>query len=43
MSTTAAVGQLLRLTSQDLQWLVDTQPTVKARIAATLAEGLQNR
>ena len=31
------------LTSQDLQWLVDTQPTVKARIAASLAERLQNR
>ena len=39
----AEPGQLLRLTSQDLQWLVDTQPTVKARLAATLAERLQNR
>jgi CRP-like cAMP-binding protein len=36
-------GRLLRLTSQDLQWLVDTQPTVKARLAATLAERLQTR
>ena len=36
-------GRLLRLTSQDLQWLADTQPTVKARLAATLAERLQNR
>jgi glutamate/tyrosine decarboxylase-like PLP-dependent enzyme len=39
----AEPGQLLRLTSQDLQWLVDTQPAVKARLAATLAERLQNR
>ena len=39
----AEPGRLLRLTSQDLQWLVDTQPTVKARLAATLAERLQNR
>ncbi len=36
-------GRLLRLTRQDLQWLADTQPTVKARLAATLAERLQNR
>jgi Pyridoxal-dependent decarboxylase conserved domain/Cyclic nucleotide-binding domain len=36
-------GRLLRLTSQDLQWLADTQPAVKARLAATLAERLQNR
>jgi len=36
-------GRLLRLSSQDLQWLTDTQPTVKARLAATLAERLQNR
>jgi len=39
----AEPGRLLRLTSQDLQWLVDTQPAVKARLAATLAERLQNR
>jgi uridine kinase len=36
-------GRLLRLTSEDLRWLVDTQPTVKAGLAATLAERLQNR
>jgi glutamate/tyrosine decarboxylase-like PLP-dependent enzyme len=36
-------GRLLRLTSEDLQWLVDTQPTVKASLAATLAERLHNR
>jgi len=39
----AEPGRLLRLTSGDLQWLVDTQPAVKARLAATLAERLQNR
>jgi glutamate/tyrosine decarboxylase-like PLP-dependent enzyme len=39
----AEPGRLLRLTSQDLQWLVDTQPTVKARLAVALAERLQNR
>ena len=36
-------GRLLRLTSEDLQWLTDTQPVVKARLEATLAERLQNR
>ena len=39
----AEPGRLLRLTSQDLEWLVDTQPTVKAGLAAALAERLQNR
>jgi uridine kinase len=39
----AEPGRLLRLTSDDLQWLLDTQPAVKARIEATLAERLQNR
>jgi glutamate/tyrosine decarboxylase-like PLP-dependent enzyme len=39
----AEPGRLLRLTSEDLQWLVDTQPAVKARLAASLAERLQNR
>ncbi len=39
----AEPGRLLRLTSEDLQWLVDTEPAVKARLAATLAERLQNR
>jgi aromatic-L-amino-acid/L-tryptophan decarboxylase len=36
-------GRLLRLTSDDLQWLIDTQPAVKARLEATGAERLQNR
>ena len=39
----AEPGRLLRLTSEDLQWLADTQPAVKARLAATLAERLRNR
>jgi selenocysteine lyase/cysteine desulfurase len=39
----AEPGRLLRLTSEDLQWLADTQPAVKARLEATLAERLQNR
>jgi CRP-like cAMP-binding protein len=39
----AGPGRLLRLTSDDLQWLVDTEPAVKSRLAATLAERLQNR
>jgi len=39
----AEPGRLLRLTSEDLQWLTDTEPAVKARLAATLAERLQNR
>jgi CRP-like cAMP-binding protein len=39
----AEPGRLLKLTTEDLAWLVDSQPAVKARIAATLAERLQNR
>lgn len=39
----AEPGRLLRLTSEDLQWLTDTQPSVKATLEATLAERLQNR
>ncbi|HEX5291877.1 MAG TPA: aminotransferase class I/II-fold pyridoxal phosphate-dependent enzyme [Streptosporangiaceae bacterium] len=39
----AEPGRLLKLTTEDLAWLTDTQPAVKARIAATLAERLQNR
>jgi hypothetical protein len=39
----AEPGRLLRLTSEDLQWLADTQPAVKARLEATGAERLQNR
>ena len=32
-----------KLTSEDFQWLVDTEPAVKARLAAILAERLQQR
>jgi CRP-like cAMP-binding protein len=39
----AEPGRLLKLTTEDLAWLVDSQPTVKASIAATLAERLQHR
>jgi aromatic-L-amino-acid/L-tryptophan decarboxylase len=39
----AEPGQLLKLTSEDLQWLADTEPTVKSRLAANLAERLRNR
>ena len=36
-------GRLLRLTSEDLHWLTDTDPTVKARLAATEADRLRHR
>ena len=36
-------GRLLRLTSDDLQWLTDTDPTVKARLTATQADRLRHR
>jgi aromatic-L-amino-acid/L-tryptophan decarboxylase len=39
----AEPGRLLRLTSEDFQWLLDTEPAIKARIAATLAERLRQR
>jgi hypothetical protein len=39
----AEAGRLLELTGEDFQWLIDTEPAVKARIAATLAERLQQR
>jgi aromatic-L-amino-acid/L-tryptophan decarboxylase len=39
----AVPGRLLRLTSEDFQWLIDTEPAIKTRIAATLAERLQQR
>jgi MFS family permease len=39
----AEPGRLLRLTSEDFQWLIDTEPAIKATIAATLAERLQQR
>ena len=39
----AEPGRLLTLTSEDFQWLVDSEPTVKARLAQSLAERLQQR
>jgi glutamate/tyrosine decarboxylase-like PLP-dependent enzyme len=39
----AEPGRLLRLTSEDFQWLIDTEPAIEARVAATLAERLQQR
>jgi glutamate/tyrosine decarboxylase-like PLP-dependent enzyme len=39
----AQPGRLLRLASEDFQWLVETEPIIKAKIAATLAERLQQR
>jgi CRP-like cAMP-binding protein len=36
-------GRLLKLTAEDLAWLVDSQPAVKSGIAATLSERLRNR
>ena len=36
-------GQLLRLSSDDFQWLVQTQPAVRAELAKVLAERLQQR
>ena len=36
-------GRLLRLTSEDFQWLTDTEPAIKAKLVATLAERLQQR
>jgi aromatic-L-amino-acid/L-tryptophan decarboxylase len=39
----AEPGQLLRLSSEDFQWLVGTQPAVRAELAKILAERLQQR
>src|SRR6516225_10139426 len=39
----AEPGRLLKLTGEDFQWLVDTEPAVKARLATILAERLQQR
>jgi glutamate/tyrosine decarboxylase-like PLP-dependent enzyme len=36
-------GRLLRLSSDDFQWLVATQPVVRAELAKILAERLQQR
>jgi aromatic-L-amino-acid/L-tryptophan decarboxylase len=39
----AEPGQLLRLTSDDFRWLMDTEPTAKAQIARDLADRLEER
>jgi CRP-like cAMP-binding protein len=39
----AEPGRLLRLSNADFQWLVATQPAVRAGLAAILAERLQER
>jgi hypothetical protein len=39
----AESGRLLKLSNGDFQWLVDTEPAVKARIAETVAERLEQR
>ena len=39
----AEPGRLIRLASTDLEWLTSTEPAVKARLTATLADRLQNR
>ncbi len=39
----AEPGRLLRLSSEDFQWLIDTEPTVHAELARVLAERLQER
>jgi hypothetical protein len=36
-------GRLLKLTSEDFQWLVDTEPAIKTRLTTILAERLQQR
>jgi aromatic-L-amino-acid/L-tryptophan decarboxylase len=36
-------GQLLRLTSDDFQWLVQTQPAARAELAKVLADRLRQR
>ena len=36
-------GELLRLTSDDLRWLMDAEPTAQAAIARDLAERLRER
>jgi len=39
----AESGRLLRLTSEDFQWLVGAEPTVKAKLAEVVAERLRER
>ncbi len=41
--TCAEPGRLLRLTSEDFQWLVDTDPTVNAELAKIVAERLTRK
>jgi CRP-like cAMP-binding protein len=36
-------GRLVRLTSEDLRWLTETEPTAQARLAATQADRLRHR
>jgi CRP-like cAMP-binding protein len=36
-------GRLLKLSYQDFQWLADTEPTVQAGLAKSLAERLRHR
>jgi hypothetical protein len=36
-------GQLLRLSNDDFQWLVGTQPAVRAELAEILADRLRER
>jgi len=39
----AEPGRLLRLTSEDFQWLASTEPAVQARLAEVMAERLEER
>jgi len=39
----AEPGHLLRLTSDDFRWLMDSEPTAKAEIARDLADRLEER
>jgi hypothetical protein len=39
----AEPGRLLRLTTEDFQWLIDTEPSVQAALAQVLAERLRER
>jgi aromatic-L-amino-acid/L-tryptophan decarboxylase len=41
--TCAESGRLLKLASEDFQWLVDKEPTVKAKLAEVVAERLRER
>ena len=39
----AEAGRLLRLTSEDFQWLIDTEPSVQAALTRVIAERLRER